>query len=254
VKDFGKVWRLVMVNHIAPRRISLFTAVSIVLFLILGCTTIVVHMGSPYDRYDHNRTRAILTSVTPGSAEKVSKALGDETYRPSGSESFLRAQYAQSDSSTDPLPAANVVPLFTGVPLPLSSVPVKEGRSDRDDLIDFLAEGPNAQVGVQPGETMGDTKSAQMAYSPVLDFLGSREYLSGGRTQVIDRLSSLNVILADEVVDSRYRLRAFADVLAFRFEKFWFILYQLPRNGRYSRLVVVPEKRKTQEFEAKKPY
>jgi hypothetical protein len=211
-------------------------------------------MGSPYDRYDHNRTRAIITSITTGSAEAITKVVGDETYRPSGSEYFLRAQYAENDNSVDTLPAANVVPLFTGVSLPLSSVPVKGGRSDPDDLIDFLAEGPYAQVGVQPGETMGDTKSTQIAYASVLDFLGSRERLSGGRVQVVRRLSGINVVFADEVVDSRYRLRAFADVLAFRFEKFWFILYQLPGNDHYSRLVVVPERGKAQDFPAKKPY
>jgi hypothetical protein len=78
--------------------------------------------------------------------------------------------------------------------------------------------------------------------------------LSGGRVQVVRRLSSPKVVFADEVVDSRYRLRAFADVLAFRFEKFWFILYQLPGNDHYSRLVVVPKRGKAQDFPAKKPY
>jgi hypothetical protein len=192
-----------MVNRIDRMRTSLFAAFSIVLFLVVGCTTIAVHMGSPYHRYDHNRTRVILTSITPGSEETVTRVLGDEAYRPSGSEYFPRAKYAESDSSTDTLPAANVVPIFTGVSLPLSSVPVKSGRSDRDDLIDFLAEGPYAQVGVQPGETMGDTKSTQIAYAPVLEFLGSRERLSGGRVQVVRRLSGINVVFADEVVDSR---------------------------------------------------
>jgi hypothetical protein len=101
---------------------------------------------------------------------------------------------------------------------------------------------------------MGDTKSTQIAYGSVLDFLGSREDLSGGRVQVVRRLSSPKVVFADEVVDSRYRLRAFADVLAFRFEKFWFILYQLPGNDHYSRLVVVSKRGKAQDFPAKKPY
>ena len=243
-----------MVNGICRMRTWFFATVSIVLFLVVGCTTVVVRMGSPYDRYDHNRTRAIITSIAAGSAEAVTRVLGDEVYRPSGSEYFASAQYAENGSSTDTLPAANIVPLFTGVSLPLSAVPVKDGRSDRDDLIDFLAEGPYAQVGVQPSETMGDTKSAQLAYALVLDFLGSRERLSGGRAQVVRRLSSLNVVFADDVMDSRYRLRAFADVLAFRFEKFWFILYQLPRNDHYSRLVVVPERAKGQNFPAKKPY
>lgn len=242
-----------MANRIDRMRISLFAAVPIVLLLVVGCTTVVVHMGSPYDRYDHNRTRAVFTSATTGSLETVAKVVDDEVYRPSGSKWFLRAQYAENDSSTDNLPPANVVPLFTGVPLPLSAVVAKDGRSDRDDLIDFLAEGPYAEVGVQPGETMGDTKSAQIAYAPVLNFLGSREHLSEGRAGVVRRLSSLSVVFADEVGDSRYRLRAFADVLAFRFEKFWFILYQLPSHDTYSRLVVVPERGKAQNFPAKKP-
>ena len=242
-----------MVNGINRLRIRPIAAVTIVLFLFIGCTTITVHMGSPYDRYDHNRTRAILVPVTLGSEEMVTRVLGDEAYRPSGSEYFMRAKYAESDSSTDTLSAANVVPIFTGVSLPLSTVPVKDERSDRDDLIDFLAEGPYAQVGLQPGETMGDTKSTQIAYASVLEFLGSRERLSGGRVQVVRRLSGINVVFADEVVDSRYRLRAFADVLAFRFEKAWFILYQLPGNNHYSRLVVVPERGKAQDLPAKKP-
>ena len=242
-----------MVTRIGHMRITLFAAVSIVLISLVGCTTVVVHMGSPYDRYDHNRTRAISISATKGLAESDPLVVGDEDYRPSGSEYFPTAQYEENDSSTDTLPAANVVPLFTGVSLPLSAVPVRDGRSDREDLIDFLAEGPYAQVGVQAGETMGDTKSTRIAYAPVLDFLGSRERLSGGRVQVVRRLSDINVVFADEVVDSRYRLRAFADVLAFRFEKFWFILYQLPRNDHYSRLVVIPERRKAQDFPAKKP-
>jgi hypothetical protein len=244
---------MVMVNHVSRIRTSLFAAVSIVLILVAGCSTVVVHIGSPYDRYDHNRTRAIITPVTAGLAEPAARVPGDETYRPSGSEYFPRAQYAESDGSTDTLPAANVVPIFTGVPLPLSAVPVKAGRSDRDDLIDYLAEGPTAQVGVQPGDTMGDTKSTRIAYTAVLDFLGSGEDLSGGREQVVRRLSGLNIVFADLVVDSRYRLRPFGDVLAFRFEKFWFILYQLPRSDHYSRLVVVPDRGKAQNSQAKKP-
>jgi len=244
---------MVMVNHAGRIRTSLFAAVSIVLIWVAGCSTVVVHMGSPYDRYDHNRTRAILTSATTEPAAPVARVPGDETYRPSGSEYFPRAQYAESDGSNDALPAANIVPMFTGVPLPLSVVPVKGGRSDREDLVDFLAEGPTAQVGVQPGDTMGDTKSTRIAYAAVLDIFGSKELLSGGRDQVVRRLSGLNIVFADQVVDSRYRLRAFGDVLAFRFEKFWFILYQLPRSDHYSRLVVVPDRGEAQNPQAKKP-
>lgn len=76
-----------MVNRSGRAKTSLFAAVSIVLFLVVGCcTTEVVQMGSPYDRYDHNRTRTMRISATAGSAETVTRVLGDEDYRPSGSE------------------------------------------------------------------------------------------------------------------------------------------------------------------------
>ncbi len=250
--------RVIMITGVGRMKISILAVVSIVLFLVVSCsTTTVVHIGSPYDRYDHNRTRAILISSTTGSAERIPK-VPEETYRPSGSEYFPMAKYAESDGSDDCLPAANIVPIFTGVHLPLSNAEVKGGRSDREDLIDFLAvaSGPQAQVGVEPSSTTGNTRYAEIAYDPVLAFLASKEQLSEGRDRVIHRLSSMSVGFADDLVDSRYRLPGgFTDFLAFRFKKFWFILYQLRNKDHYSRLVIVRESEKGKtDSSDKKPY
>lgn len=226
---------------------------TVTVFVVSCSTSRVVIIGSPYERHDHNRTQKIVITLHDGADKTITTAVVDEVYIPSGSMHFPRAKYKGGNSETDNLPAANLVPIFTGVSLPLSSASIKEGRSDREDIVDFLAEGPYAQAGVQPGEMMGDRKSTEITYKPILDFMGSKEQLSGGRGQIIERLSYLNVDVADEVVDSRYSLRSFAHVLALRYEKFWFILYKLPNNNYYSRLVVVPAKIKGQDFPGKRP-
>jgi hypothetical protein len=232
-----------------------YLAASIVFTIVvfcISCAPKVAMIGSPYKRYDHNRTQKIVITMHTDTDRTITKSVIEEVYIPFGSAYFPTAQYKEKGSETDSLPAANIVPIFTGVSLPLSSAAVKEGRSDREDIIDFLAEGPYAQTGVQPGEMMGDTKSAEITYKPMLDFLGSKEQLSEERKQIIERLSYLNVDLADEVIDSRYRLRSFTDVLALSYKKFWFILFKLPGNSCYSRLVVVPAKIKGQDFPGKR--
>jgi len=203
-------------------------------FFSSGCTPKLVVMSSPYERYDHNRTQKIIITSSDWTDRILTRAVIDEVYIPSGSSYFPTAQYAEGDIKTDSLPAADVVPIFTGVPLPLSNASVIEGRSDREDIIDFLAEGPYAKTAVQPSETIGDTGSAEITYKPILDFLSSKEHLAGGRKQIIERLSSLDVDFADEVIDSRYSLSSFQDVLAFRYDKFWFILYKLPDSNSFS--------------------
>ncbi len=239
-------------KNCSMRYLAFSIALTVMIFGV-SCAQKVAMIGSPYERYDHNRTQKIVITMHTDTDKTVTKSVVDEVYIPSGSAYFPTAQYKERLSETDNLPAANIVPIFTGVPLPLSSAPAKEGRSDREDIIDFLAEGPYVQAGVQPGETMGDTKSAEITYKPMLDFLGSKEQLSEEREQIIERLSYLNVDLADEIIDSRYRLRSFTDVLALSYEKFWFILYKLPGNSCYSRLVVIPARIKGQDFPGKRP-
>ncbi|MEW6417513.1 MAG: hypothetical protein AB1480_05250 [Nitrospirota bacterium] len=242
-----------MRNKYYPVQYLAASIVFSIVFCIISCAPKIAMIGSPYERYDHNRTQKIVITMHNDTDKTITKSVVDEVYIPSGSAYFPTAQYKERGSEADNLPVANVVPIFTGVSLPLSSAPAKEGRSDREDIIDFLAEGPYAQAGVQPGETMGDTKSAEITYKPMLDFLGSKKQLTGEREQIIERLSYLNADVADEIIDSRYRLRSFANVLALRYEKFWFILYKLPDNKYYSRLVVVPAKIKGQDFPGKRP-
>jgi hypothetical protein len=239
-------------KNCSMRYLAFSIALTVMIFGV-SCTHKVAMIGSPYERYDHNRTQKIVITMRNDTDKTITTSVVDEVYIPSGSAYFPTAQYKERGSEVDNLPVANVVPIFTGVSLPLSSAPAKEGSSDREDIIDFLAEGPYAQAGVLLGETMGDIKSAEITYKPVLDLLGSKEQLTGEREQIIERLSHLDINFADEIIDSRYRLRSFADVLALRYEKFWFILYKLPNNNYYSRLVVVPAKIKGQDFPGKRP-
>ncbi len=242
-----------MQNKNNPLHYLTFSIVLTVMVFVISCSTHkVVIISSPYERYDHNRTQNIIITWHDGTDKMMIRDVVDEVYIPSGSVYFPTAQYKDASNKSDSLPAANIVPVFTGVSLPLASVSIREGRSDREDIIDFLAEGPYAQTGIQAGETMGDRKSTEITYKLILDFLVSKEQLSGGREQITERLSYLKVDFADEVIDSRYRLRSFADVLAVCYDKFWFVLYKLPGKNYYSRLVVVPAKIKGQDFPGKR--
>src|SRR5262245_15606669 len=104
--------------------------------VIAGCYSppaLVLHMGPPHDRYDHNRTRLIVSpAVREGRPTKVI----EEVYTPGGHDAFPRARYEPGVTAPDGMPAAGVVPVFTGVPLPLSDTASDSGRSDRNDLID----------------------------------------------------------------------------------------------------------------------
>ena len=144
----------------------------VVLILIVGvlgtsCVQRVV-IGSPYERYDHNRTLPIAIAGLVDLGCLAGQGLRDEVYVPYGSGYFPTAEYVGRSPGRDQLPAANLVPIFTGVSLPLSSVAQGNGESDRDDLIDFLAQGPLAKDGVERGATMGDRVAAAAAYGPVL--------------------------------------------------------------------------------------
>jgi hypothetical protein len=230
---------------------ALSSALLCILF-IAGCAQRIVAVGSPYERYDHNRTQKIV--VTYGEDKTVTRRLIDEVYTPHGTDSFPKAWYQdQPAPEPDSLPVANVVPVFTGIMLPLSSLLLPEGQSDRGDVIDFLAVGPYAKTGVQPAELAGDTKEAEILYGPILAFLSSKEQLTGTRSKVMERLSPYSVDFADQVLDSRYSGSSFQDILAFKYEKFWFILYRLPDRASYSRLVIVTLKVRGQDFPGKKP-
>lgn len=222
------------------------------IFFMAGCAHRTVVVGSPYERYDHNRTQQIVFAC--GDERAVPKKVVTEVYTPYGTESFPKARYHDEQApQPDDLPVANVVPVFTGVSLPLSAVALPKGQSDRSDLIDFLASGPRAKVGVEPPDLSGDLQEAESRFGPILDILSSKDQLTGEGSALMERLSQLRVMYAGRVRDSRYSEDSFKGVLAFQYEKFWFILYKLPASAHYSRLVIVPAVVRGQDLPGKRP-
>lgn len=218
---------------------SLAAAVATTSCVSPDANTLIV--GSPYERYDHNRTQKLVTAPTQAGTN-IDRV---EIYSPFGSALFPRAQLAGAESS-DSLPGANVVPVFTGVPLPLSTAAVASEISDRDDLLNFLARPLHA--GVKRPRGAIDLKGVADAYRPLLEFLESKDDLSGTWQQVIARLRSRRILefrqrdIARRIRDPRYDLdNSFTEVLAFRVRPFWFVLYRVRGYSHFSRLVVVPE-------------
>jgi hypothetical protein len=166
-------------------------------------------------------------------------------YSPSGSLLFPKAQLGGT-AAPDPLPAANVVPVFTGVPLPLSAVKERSDRSDQGDLLDFLARPLHA--GIEDPGGSADLHDVAQKFKPVLDFLADAQSLCAtNRQQMVDRLLSQRIVesrrdIADKVVDARYSVaNSFGDVIAFRVKSFWFVIYRWRSCPGFSRLVVVSE-------------
>lgn len=206
----------------------------------------VIHMAAPQDRYDHNRAQQIVSpAIRDGKPTRVT----DEVYTPLGRESFPTVHFVSGSPSSDGVPVAGLVPVFTGVPLPLSA----DGNpSDRDDLIDFLAQGPDAQGGIEPAEMPGAIKETERHFKAVLDLLSSAQQL-GGAKGVQDWAATRDVTWTQAVVDSRYRVSAFADRIAVYCDHFWFVMYRLPDQDHLTRLVVLPEHTTRQDFEDKRP-
>jgi hypothetical protein len=222
-------------------------AVGLVLlgFLAACCPPRTVTMGSPYERYDHNRTSEL---VFPPVQE--ARTLKDEMYTPFGSESFPKVSATGQTKKPDRLPEANIVPIFTGVALPLSDEPGANGDSDRKDLVDYLAAGPLAKAGVDRKPTSGGDAEV---YRPILDFLASTACISGGESQIAKQLPGVEIDFASRVIDARFELSSFAETVGLKYKDFWFVLYRLPKANCYSRLVVVPVRSKGQDFSGKKP-
>ena len=223
-----------------------------------GCCSTTLFIGAPQLRYDHNRTQALKTWAYnerhDGPPTELTLAAGpsDEVYRPASYRAFPRAA-SNGATNGDLLPAASLVPVFTGVPLPLSHSPPTDTNavSDRDDLLDFLADGILSQAGVERGGALENIAAlAEKAYTPMLDLLESATQLKS-REAVLAWASTHCVNHTFNVVDSRYRARAFADIVGLHYRDFWFVLYRLPKAAGYSRLVVVPGPFGGQDFDAK---
>jgi hypothetical protein len=227
-------------------------AVLLVLVLCgLGACSDVVYIMSPYDRYDHNRARAV---IFPALGEKSARLVDDAAYVPFGSARFPSGAFVPPTTAPDGLPAANLVPVFTGLPLPLSSESQDGGPSDRDDLVDFLGAGPLAGAGLRRAGVAGDLTVAVTArYAPILDLLSSADNLSAGRPRVIEWAESHGVRWTGRVRDSRQREDSISSLIALRHGAYWFVLIGLPDVAGFTRLVVVPVVPHEQNFGIKKP-
>lgn len=218
-----------------------------------------VHVQAPVARYDHNRSRPLCVVMSdepapcvpavaapdvsgPPVAQAPKLRFGAESYAPQ-SRAPYDVQYAQGAAGEDGLPPAQLVPIYTGVALPLSAAPIPGCAlcvSDRSDLTDYLASGPGVLAGVDAPDTQGDTTSTAAKARPVLDLLSRNDVTSLSRKQLVETFSRLGVEWAGHVFDSRYPAAAIVDVCAFRWDAFWFVLYRFPEKKGFSRLVVVP--------------
>lgn len=217
-------------------------------FLLIACCTHqpTVHMGAPHDRYDHNRTITMNTWAyhkwNGGDEPKemtleLDRLTWDEVYSPYGFESAPR-----SAKESDGLPSANLIPIYTGVLLPLSAE-IKEGdKSDRDDLIDFLGTGPVAHKGIEPPDTTGAiSEETAEIYKAMLDLLTDADTLAS-RDAVQKWAKEKGVEWTFSIIDARYLKTSFTDRIALSFGDFWFVLYSPVDRTPYTRLVVVPKK------------
>ncbi len=223
-----------------------------------GCEeAVVVHIPWPSDRYDHNRTRLVSLELPAPPSASSGAAVAAPFVRTHGP--YKNADYAPENSAefsvrfairpgemaagVDRLPAANLVPAFTGLPLPISRASCTESAkcaSDRDDLIDYLSAGPGAQVGVERGSAIGDVGGTESTYAPILDVLVDPDLASRSKSMIQWELGLVTDRFADTVSDSRYPPGAISDSIAVRFCDFWFVLDRFPNRTGFTRLVVVP--------------
>lgn len=223
----------------------------ILLLFAWGCSKN-IYMGSPYERFDHNRTRP-LTAV-PGSNQPNLDNIRtfDDSYTPYGSEDYPTLFYNTPNPGKRALPDANLVPVYTGLSLPIKSCKpdnndkalfCPEGtrqRSDRDDLIDYLASGRFEYVGVEPKDAPGGPDQAEIQYRPVLELLGKKIKTENWKNHIANNLEG-DVEFPDQIFDARYFRESWKNpIIGFRFQHFWFILYAYKKSEHFNRLVVIP--------------
>lgn len=218
-------------------------AVPALLALILGlgvaCGEKIVIIGHPSERYDHNRTLPV--AIQAADSAGAAALLEDGCYAPLIWAGWPVVGIQDCPAPADGLVHAVLVPVFTGVPLPLSASGPDGG--DRADLLAFLAAGPMARAGIERPDATGDLEIAEREFRSMLDFLASAEALEGSRDEVAARLTGLRIKTPKvEIIDGRFNPLAFADRLAVHFGRFWFILFKAPEQPAYTRLVVVPDR------------
>ena len=239
-----------------PRLIS----IAVLLLGLASCrsTPVVVQMGSPIDRFDHNRSCEVTaTAINRGNRTPIDEELyvlcAESVPCDHDDPTCCSTTIAISGAppAADGLCDAQLMPVFTGVRLPLSEGAGSCGRSDRSDLVAYLARGPLARHGVAAGAIEGDKTKAGADYQPVFEILASEEVLLHDTPELDRLLKTRRFKTTTFVDDSRYPLASFTGVMALRHLDFWFVLYRLPGQERFSRLVVVPASTESQDLRAK---
>jgi len=206
----------------------------------VACRPSVVFIGLPQERYDHNRTIDVV--IESGTVAGNPFLLENQLYAPRSSAVFPAVKLKGFPPASDGLPEAVLVPVFTGLLLPLDSRPGVPQGGDREDLLEYLAAGPLAGVGVERPGASGDMALAEREFRPLLDLLGSADALKGSREDVLKRFSAAKIKgCPATVADSRFHPASFAGTLVVRCRQFWFVLFKVPGQAGYSRLVVVPD-------------
>lgn len=180
---------------------------------VVGCRPGKVYIGPPRDRYDHNRS---IPSSSPA-----------------------------------------------GVTLPLSSAKADPNvaESDRADLLDFLGSGPMAHAGMEPTEMSGSLPGeVETVYPLILEVLGTeglllkdkRQLKSWAREQDKRLCTSTRVNIGPDAGASYPPFQS-EETLAIYGGDFWFVLYRLPSQEAFTRLVVVPIPPKDKDLDGKAP-
>jgi hypothetical protein len=206
----------------------------------VACHQSVVFIGLPQDRYDHNRT--IEISIVAKALAAKPFLLANEYYGPRSSDIFPTVSLKELGPAYDGLPDAVMIPVFTGLLLPLDSRPGGRQAGDRRDLLEYLAAGIMAGTGVEAAGVSGDVIQAEREFQSLLSFFESADALKGSRADILKRLSAAKIKGCPATIkDSRFNSKSFEDTFAVRFRQFWFILFKIPGQASYSRLVVVPD-------------
>lgn len=194
-------------------------------------------MGSPQDRLDHNRSCQVVTPAVDGGRPFIVESLDYSPYR---SPRTLEVRYLAEESALDALPTAQLVPVFSGLRLPLSDRPSGCERTDVEDLVDYLARGGSGHHGVDPLPTAGNVHALAAAYAPIIELLRSQELLSGGAERIRRWATAHGTTVTDLVLDARYMLAWFETAIAIRWGEFYFALYRPQTATSFTRLVVFP--------------
>jgi hypothetical protein len=224
--------------HLVQRYYPWLITLALVIFPC--CRPSVVFIGLPMDRYDHNRTIQIQFETYAASTYILS--LENQHYTPFSTGISTKVTLKGFPPAADGIPDAVMIPLFTGLLLPLDSRPIEGQVEDRKDLLEYLAAGAIAGAGVEPSGVSGDIVRTEREFQPLIDFLKSAEALKGSRAELIKRLSEANIeSRAATISDSRFSSKSFEDSFAVLYRQYWFVLFKVPGQTSYSRLVVVPD-------------